>query len=117
MKRVAMPITFAIAFFIGTVFSHPNAWFMSATETVSPSPGGEGRGEGGLQTKIKLHFRIFRPALTGGRELRRRPAAAQLPILTRQSFTRQFVSQSHHRFALTIFPMSPRRGLPPAGAL
>src|ERR1700722_10783179 len=60
MKRVAMPITFAIAFFIGTVFSHPNAWFMRAAETVSPSPGGEGRGEGGLQTKIQLCFRFFR---------------------------------------------------------
>src|ERR1700722_13185345 len=63
MKRVAMPITFAIAFFIGTVFNHPNAWFLRAAETVSPSPGGEGRGEGGLQTKIKLPFRIFRQSL------------------------------------------------------
>jgi hypothetical protein len=56
MKRVAL----AIAFYLGTVFSHPNAWFVRAAETVSPSPGGEGRGEGGLQTKIDLHFRIFR---------------------------------------------------------
>jgi hypothetical protein len=63
MKRIAMAITFAIAFFLGTVFSHPNAWFMRAAETVSPSPGGEGRGEGGLPTKIKLPFRIFRRAL------------------------------------------------------
>jgi hypothetical protein len=37
MKRVAV----AIPFYLGTVFSHPNAWFMRATETVSPSPGGE----------------------------------------------------------------------------
>jgi hypothetical protein len=29
---------------------------MRAAETVSPSPGGEGRGEGGLQTKIELHY-------------------------------------------------------------
>ena len=59
MKRVAL----AIAFYPGTVFSHPNAWFMRAAETVSPSPGGEGRGEGGLQTNIKRPFRIFRRAL------------------------------------------------------
>jgi hypothetical protein len=39
MKRVATVITFAIAFYLGTVFSHLNAWFMRATETVSPSPG------------------------------------------------------------------------------
>jgi hypothetical protein len=63
MKRVAMAITFAIVFYLGTVFSHLNAWFMRATETVSPSPGEEGRGEGGLQTKIELSFKIFRPAL------------------------------------------------------
>jgi type II secretory pathway pseudopilin PulG len=85
MKRVAMAITFEIAFYLGPVFSRPNAWFMRAAETVSPSPGssalrfdatrwacraeaqrrrgGEGRGEGGLQTKIKLPFRIFRPAM------------------------------------------------------
>src|ERR1700677_23248 len=30
MKRVAK----AIAFYLGTVFSHPNAWFMRATETI-----------------------------------------------------------------------------------
>ena len=29
---------------------------MRAAETVSPSPEGEGRGEGGLQTKIELHY-------------------------------------------------------------
>jgi hypothetical protein len=28
----------AIVVNIGTVFSHPNAWFMRATETVSHSP-------------------------------------------------------------------------------
>jgi hypothetical protein len=32
MKRVAMAITFAIAFYLGTVFSHPNAWFTRATK-------------------------------------------------------------------------------------
>jgi hypothetical protein len=48
MKRIAVAITFAIDFYLGTVFSHPNAWFMRAAETVSPSPGGEGRGEGEL---------------------------------------------------------------------
>jgi hypothetical protein len=37
MKRVAKAITFAIAFYLGPVFSHPNAWFMRATEIVSPS--------------------------------------------------------------------------------
>jgi hypothetical protein len=79
MKRV----TLAIAFYLGTVFSHPNAWLTRAAATVSPYPysstlrfnatrwacsaeaqrrRGEGR-EGGLQTKIKLHFRIFRQAL------------------------------------------------------
>jgi hypothetical protein len=63
MKRVAMAIIFAIAFYFGTVFSHPNAWFLRAAETVSPSPGGEGRGEGGLQTKIELHFKILRQSL------------------------------------------------------
>jgi len=63
MKRVAMATTFAIAFYLGTVFSHPNAWFVRATETVSPSPGGEGLGKGGLQTKIELPFKIFRQAL------------------------------------------------------
>jgi hypothetical protein len=63
IRRVAMVITFAITFYLGRVFSHPNAWFMRATETDSPSPGGEGRGEGGLQTKIQLHFKIFRQAL------------------------------------------------------
>ena len=68
---IIFAITFAITFYLGRVFSHPNAWFMRATETVSPSPGGEGlpraesrgRGEGGLQTKIQLHFKIFRQAL------------------------------------------------------
>ena len=54
MKHVAMAITFAIAFCLVTVFSHPDAWFMRATETVSPSLGGEGRGEGGLQTKMRV---------------------------------------------------------------
>jgi hypothetical protein len=61
MKHVAMAINFAMAFYLGTVFSHPNAWFLRAAETVSPSPGGEGRG--GLQTKIQLHFKIFKQAL------------------------------------------------------
>ena len=37
---------------------------MRAAETVSPSPGGEGRGEGGLQTKIELHFRFFGNSLS-----------------------------------------------------
>ncbi|MGA2869324.1 MAG: hypothetical protein ABSF34_09210, partial [Verrucomicrobiota bacterium] len=68
IRRVAMAITFAItlaiAFYRGTVFSYPKAWFMRATETVSPSPGGEGRGEGGLQTKIQLPFKIFRQTLS-----------------------------------------------------
>jgi hypothetical protein len=59
LKRIAMAITFNL----GTVFSHPNVWFMRAAETVSPSPGGDGRGEGGLQTKIILPFKIFRQAL------------------------------------------------------
>jgi hypothetical protein len=59
-----MAITFAIVFYLGRVFSHPNAWFLRATETVSPSPGGEGRGEGGLQTKIELPFKIFRQSLS-----------------------------------------------------
>jgi len=63
IRRVARAIPFAIAFYLGKVFSHPNAWFTKATETVSPSPGGEGR-EGGLQTKIQLPFKIFRPALS-----------------------------------------------------
>jgi len=58
-----MAITYAIAFFLGRVFSHPNAWFMRAAETVSPSPGGEGWGEGGILTKIEPHFKIFRTAL------------------------------------------------------
>ena len=58
-----MAITFAIAFCLVTVFNHPDVWFMRATETVSPSPGGEGRGEGGLQTKIELPFKIFKQAL------------------------------------------------------
>jgi hypothetical protein len=31
----------AIAFYLRTVFSHPNAWFTRAVETVSPSSGGE----------------------------------------------------------------------------
>jgi hypothetical protein len=44
MKRVAS----AIAFYLGMAFNHPNVWLMKATETVSPSPWGEGRGEGGL---------------------------------------------------------------------
>ena len=52
MRRAAMANAFELD--LGTVFSHPNAWFTRAAETVSPSPGGEGRGEGGLQTKIKL---------------------------------------------------------------
>jgi hypothetical protein len=43
MKRVAL----AIAFYLGTVFSHPNAWFVRAAETVSPVAGGEGQDEGG----------------------------------------------------------------------
>jgi hypothetical protein len=71
MKRVALAIAYAIAFSLGRVFSHPNARFMRATGTVSPSPGGEGRGEGGLQTKIQLPFRIFRQTLirkTGSQE-------------------------------------------------
>ncbi|MGA2869176.1 MAG: hypothetical protein ABSF34_08455 [Verrucomicrobiota bacterium] len=63
MKHVAMAITFAIAYYLVTVFSHPDAWFMRAAETISPSPGGEGRGEGGLQTIIELHFKIFKQAL------------------------------------------------------
>jgi hypothetical protein len=50
MERFAL----AIAFYLGRVFNHPNAWFMRATEAVSPSPGGEGRGEGGLQTKMRV---------------------------------------------------------------
>jgi hypothetical protein len=72
MKRVTMPITFVIAFYFGTAFSHLNAWFMRAAETISPSPGGEGRGEGGLQTKIILPFRIFRPALGLGKRFSRK---------------------------------------------
>jgi hypothetical protein len=58
-----MAITFAIIFFIGTVFSHLNAWFMRAVETVSPSRGGAGGGEGGIQVKIELHFRFVRQSL------------------------------------------------------
>jgi hypothetical protein len=63
MKHVPMAITFAMAFCLVTVFNHPDVWFMRATETVSPSPGGEGRGEGGLQTIIELPFKIFKQAL------------------------------------------------------
>ena len=71
MKHVPMAITFAMAFCLVTVFNHPDVWFMRATETVSPSPGVEGlpraesrgQGEGGLQTKIELPFKIFKQAL------------------------------------------------------
>jgi hypothetical protein len=65
INRVAMVITLQLLsqLDLGRVFSHSNAWFMRAAETVSPSPGGEGRGEGGLQTLIKLHFKIFKQAL------------------------------------------------------
>ena len=60
---------------LGTVFSHPNAWFTRGTETVSPSPCSSAlrfdathwacraeaqRRRGGLQTKIQLHFRFFK---------------------------------------------------------
>jgi hypothetical protein len=60
MKHVALAIASQLLsqllFYLGTVFNNPNAWFMRAAETVSPSPGGEGRGEGGLQTKIELYY-------------------------------------------------------------
>jgi hypothetical protein len=59
-----MAIAFATVFHLGTAFNHPNVWFLKATETVSPSPGGEGRGEGGFQTKIELPFKIFRQSLS-----------------------------------------------------
>jgi hypothetical protein len=77
MKHVAMAITFAIAFCLVTVFSHPDAWFMRATETVSPSPGGEGRGEGGLQTLIKLHFKVFKQTLVFFIRVYPRPSMAK----------------------------------------
>jgi hypothetical protein len=50
---------------------------MRATETVSPSPGGEGRGEGGLQTLIKLHFKIFKQALVFFIRVYPRPSMAK----------------------------------------
>ena len=68
MKRETMPITFVIAFYFGTAFSHlERVVHERAAETITPAPGGAGRGEGGLQTKIILPFRIFRPALGLGK--------------------------------------------------
>jgi hypothetical protein len=58
---MAFTITFAIGPWPN--FQPSERVVHGAAETVSPSPGGEGRGEGGLQIKIKLPFRIFRPAL------------------------------------------------------
>jgi hypothetical protein len=71
MRRAAMANAFELD--LGTVFSHPNAWFTRAAETFSPSPGGAGRGEGGLQTNIKLPFRIARPALTEANKVNEGP--------------------------------------------
>jgi hypothetical protein len=46
-----MAIALAIAFYLGTGFSHPNAWFTRAAETDSPSPGGEAGVRAGFKPK------------------------------------------------------------------
>jgi hypothetical protein len=73
MKRGAL----AIAFHLGPVFSHPNVWFMRAAETVSPSLGGEGRGEGGLSSQNSFNY--AKPPALWGIFVASRPQPKQAP--------------------------------------
>ena len=58
MKRIAL----AIDFYVGTVFSHPNVWFMRAAETISPSPGERAGVRASFKPKLN-GLRFFRQPL------------------------------------------------------